>query len=162
LQQRPSEGRRVVAFTGDIASETDAETLVAATIDAFGKLDILVNNAGALHDADRGPSWEIPVEAFDEVLAVNARGTFLMSRFATQHFLARARSGEAISTRIINIASGAGKRGFPDRAGYCASKFAVVGLTQTMAQDLDTKGVTVNAVCPGMIQTARSCSGCAR
>lgn len=155
-------GRRAVALTGDISREEDAGSLVDRAIAALGQIDILVNNAGAPHGADRAPSWETPVEAFDLVLSINTRGTFLMSRFVTRHLLARAQAGERISGRIINIASGAGKRGFPDRAAYCASKFAVVGLTQTMAQELGDRDITVNAVCPGAIATSRAAARDAR
>jgi len=155
-------GRRAIALTGDISSEADAGALVQDAVDRLGKVDILVNNAGAPHGADRGPSWEVPIAAYDCVMAINARGTFLMSRFAVKHMLERAHAGEAIAGRIVNIASGAGKRGFPDRAAYCASKFAVIGLTQTMAQELGDKGITVNAVCPGAIQTSRATARDAR
>ena len=154
-------GGRCATLTDDISCESDAEAMVADVVARFGRLDILVNNAGAPHGADRGPSWEIPIEAFDKVMAVNTRGTFLMSRAAVRQMLARS-EGEATGGRIINIASGAGKRGFPDLAAYCASKFAVVGLTQTMAQELGDKGITVNAVCPGAIETSRAAARTAR
>ncbi|MEZ5736417.1 MAG: SDR family oxidoreductase [Novosphingobium sp.] len=154
--------RRTLALTGDISSEATAQNLVAEAVEHLGKVDILVNNAGAPHGADRGPSWEIPVAAFDSVMAINARGTFLMCRFAMQHMLRRLHAGEELAGRIVNIASGAGKRGFPDRAAYCASKFAVIGLTQTMAQELGDKSITVNAVCPGAIQTSRATARNAR
>lgn len=155
-------GRRAVALTGDISIEAQAEAMVAGAVEAFGKLDILVNNAGAPHGADRGLTWEIPIEAFDNVMAINARGTLLMSRAAVRHILGRAEKGDALFGRIVNIASGAGKRGYPERAAYCASKFAVVGITQAMAQELGDKGVTVNAVCPGAIQTSRAVARDAR
>lgn len=149
-------GRRAIGLVGDISVEADANRMVAEAANRLGKVDILVNNAGAPHGADRGPSWDIPVESFDSVMAVNARGTFLMCRAAIRHLLQRTTGGEAVAGRIINIASGAGKRGFPERSAYCASKFAVIGLTQTLAQECGDKGITVNAVCPGWITTARA------
>ncbi|WP_347270454.1 SDR family NAD(P)-dependent oxidoreductase [Rhizorhabdus histidinilytica] len=151
-------GRRAVALTGDISDEADAGRMVGEAIAALGRVDILVNNAGAPHGPDRGPSWEIPIDAFDAVMRINARGAFLMSRAVIRHLLARRAGGEEIAGRIVNIASGAGKRGVPERAAYCASKFAVVGLTQTLAQELGAMDVTVNAVCPGAIATARAAS----
>ncbi|MDR7103658.1 SDR family oxidoreductase [Croceicoccus sp. BE223] len=154
-------GRRSAAITGDISRADHAAAMVSATVERMGRLDILVNNAGAAHGADRGPSWDIPVEAFDTVMAINTRGTFLMSAAAVRHMLSR-QEGEATHGRIINIASGAGKRGFSDRTAYCASKFAVVGITQSMAQELGDKGITVNAVCPGTIQTSRAVARDAR
>lgn len=151
-------GRRAVALTGDIADEVDVERMVAQAIAALGRVDILVNNAGAPHGDDRGASWEIPIEAYDSVMRVNARGTFMMSRAVIRHLLARRDAGERIAGRIITIASGAGKRGVPERAAYCASKFATIGLTQTLAQELGGHCITVNAVCPGQVATARGAS----
>lgn len=146
-------GRRAAVVTGDVSQFDDAERMVAAAIAAMGRLDILVNNAGAPHGADRGWSWEVPEDAFDKVMRINAKGVFLMSTAMVRHLVARAAPG-----RIVNIASGAGKRGYPKRAAYCASKFAVIGLTQSMAEELGERGITVNAVCPGPIATARQAS----
>lgn len=150
-------GRKAIALTGDVGSAEQAQAMVDSTVAQLGGVDILVNNAGAPHGADRGPSWEIPISAFDEVMRINTRGVMLMSTAVIRHLLARSASG-----RIINIASGAGKRGFPERAAYCASKFAIVGLTQVMAQELGARDITVNAVCPGAIATARQASREAR
>jgi 3-oxoacyl-[acyl-carrier protein] reductase len=155
-------GRRAIALTGDVGEEADAEHMVAEAIERLGRVDILVNNAGAPHGPDRGLTWEVPVSGFDTVLRINTRGVFLMSRPVIRHLLARREKGEAIDGRIVNIASGAGKRGVPERAAYCASKFAVVGLTQVMAQELGALDITVNAVCPGTIATARQASRAAR
>jgi NAD(P)-dependent dehydrogenase (short-subunit alcohol dehydrogenase family) len=150
-------GRRAVGLTGDVGEEGDAEGMVDEAVRRLGQVDILVNNAGAPHGADRGLSWEVPVAAYDEVMRVNARSVFLMSKPVIRHLLHRKAMG-----RIVNIASGAGKRGFPERAAYCASKFAVIGLTQVMAQELGADNITVNAVCPGAIATARQASRVAR
>ncbi len=155
-------GRRAVALTGDVGDEDDAERMVAQAIAGLGRLDILVNNAGAPHGPDRGPTWKVPVSGFDEVMRVNTRGVFLMSRPVIRHLLERRTAGDAIAGRIVNIASGAGKRGVPERAAYCASKFGVIGLTQVMAQELGAEDITVNAICPGAIATARQASRVAR
>src|SRR5262249_52820475 len=106
--------------------------------------------AGAPHGSDRNWTWLVPEEAYDSVMRINAKGVFLMSSAAIRLMLER-----NIKGRIINIASGAGKRGFPQRAAYCASKFAVLGLTQSMAQELGAHHITVNAISPGPIDTAR-------
>jgi NAD(P)-dependent dehydrogenase (short-subunit alcohol dehydrogenase family) len=144
-------GGRAIALTGDAADVADVEAVVATAVAELGRIDILVNNAGAPHGGDRAPSWLVPEPAYDEVMRVNAKGVFLMSGAVIRHLLQRGARG-----RIVNIASVAGKVGYPERAVYCASKFAVVGLTQAMAQELAPRGITVNAVCPGAVATDRN------
>jgi 3-oxoacyl-[acyl-carrier protein] reductase len=142
-------GRRVYTTVGDVSRAADAERFVAEALGRFGRVDVLVNNAAAPHGADRRLVWETPEEAWDLVLDVNLKGTFLMSRAVIPHMLAR-RSG-----RIINLASVAGKRGTARRGAYTASKFAIIGLTQVLAQELAAHGITVNAICPGSVDTSR-------
>ena len=142
-------GRRAHTTVGDVSRAADAERFVAEALGRFGRVDVLVNNAAAPHGADRRLVWETPEEAWDLVLDVNLKGTFLMSRAVIPHMVAR-RSG-----RIVNLASVAGKRGTARRGAYTASKFGVIGLTQVMAQELAAHGVTVNAICPGSVDTSR-------
>ena len=142
-------GRSVLTLVGDVSRAADAEHFVAEALARFGRVDVLVNNAAAPHGADRRLLWEVPEEAWDLVLDVNLKGTFLMSRAVIPHMLAR-KSG-----RIINMASVSGKRGTPRRSAYTASKFGVIGLTQAMAQELAPHGITVNAICPGSVDTSR-------
>ncbi len=144
-------GGRAIALRGDVADTADAERMVAEAVAALGQVDILINNAAAPLGPDRTMAWLIPEEAYDAVMRINAKGVFIMSGVVTRHLLSRSAPG-----RIINIASVAGKVGYPLRSAYCASKFAVVGLTQSMAQELAPHGVTVNAVCPGAIATDRN------
>lgn len=144
-------GRRSWMGVGDVGDGADAEQMIAGAVTALGRADILVNNAAAPHGADRAWTWEVPEEAFDLVLRTNTKGPFLMSAALTRHLIQRG----ATSGRIINIASAAARRGLPRRAAYCASKFALLGLTQVMAIELADRGITVNAVCPGMMDTAR-------
>lgn len=150
-------GRRAVATVGDIGLKEDAERMVAETVEYFGAADILVNNAAAPHGADRDWSWKVPEEAWDQIFRVNTKGTFLMSTAMVRHLLDRQSPG-----RIINITSIAGRRAAAQRAAYSASKFAVTGLTQSMALELASYGITVNAVCAGPMATARSASRTAR
>ena len=142
-------GRRVVTLVGNVSRATDAERFVADALAQFGHIDVLVNNAAAPHGADRRLVWEIPEEAWDRVIDVNLKGTFLMSRAVIPHMLERG------SGRIISMASVSGKRGTARRGAYTASKFGIVGLTQVMAQELGAHGITVNAICPGSVDTSR-------
>jgi 3-oxoacyl-[acyl-carrier protein] reductase len=150
-------GRRAVASVGDVGRKDDAERMVAEAIGHFGTIDILVNNAAAPHGADRDWIWNVPEDAWDEVFRVNTKGAFLMSTAVARHLMDRTSPG-----RIINITSISGRRGVPQRAAYSASKFAVTGLTQSMAAELAPYGITVNAVCPGAVDTARNASRTAR
>jgi NAD(P)-dependent dehydrogenase (short-subunit alcohol dehydrogenase family) len=142
-------GRRILTLVGDVSRAADAERFVADALARFGRIDVLVNNAAAPHGADRRLLWEVPEEAWDQVIDVNLKGTFLMARAVLPHMLSR-RSG-----RIINMASVAGKRGTARRGAYTASKFGIVGLTQALAQEVAAHGITVNAVCPGSVDTSR-------
>jgi NAD(P)-dependent dehydrogenase (short-subunit alcohol dehydrogenase family) len=142
-------GRSVHTTVGDVSRAADTERFVAEALGRFGHIDVLVNNAAAPHGADRRLVWETPEEAWDLVLDVNLKGTYLMSRAVIPHMLGR-RSG-----RIVNLASVAGKRGTARRGAYTASKFGIIGLTQVLAQELAAHGITVNAICPGSVDTSR-------
>jgi 3-oxoacyl-[acyl-carrier protein] reductase len=142
-------GRRVLTLVGDVSRAADAERFIKEALARFGRIDVLVNNAAAPHGADRRLLWEVPEEAWDLVIDVNLKGTFLMSRAVIPHMLSRG------GGRIINMASVSGKRGTSRRGAYTASKFGVIGLTQAMAQELGGHGITVNAICPGSVDTSR-------
>ena len=142
-------GRRCLTLVGDVSRAADAGRFVEDALAQLGRIDVLVNNAAAPHGADRRLTWEVPEESWDQVIDVNLKGTFLMSRAVIPHMLSR-RSG-----RIVNMASVAGKRGTARRGAYTASKFGVIGLTQAMAQELGAHGITVNAICPGSVDTSR-------
>ena len=145
-------GGAAAAVRGDVSSEADSRRMVQATVEKFGRIDILVNNAGAPHGRDRADLEDVPVDAWDRIMAVNARGVFLMSKAAVP-FMRAQQWG-----RIINISSSVVKYALHHRAAYTASKAAVVGFTQSVAVDLAPSGITVNAICPGSIRTTRAMS----
>jgi 3-oxoacyl-[acyl-carrier protein] reductase len=145
-------GGKAIAVQCDVTSESDCRTMVGAALDSFGRVDILVNNAGAPHGRDRADLEEVPLEAWQRVMAVNAGGVFLMSKAVLPHMRAQGWG------RMINIASSAVKYPLRHRATYSASKSAVVGFTQSLAIDLAPSGITVNAICPGSIRTTRAMS----
>jgi len=142
-------GRRVFTLVGDVSRAADAERFVADALAQFGRIDVLVNNAAAPHGADRRLLWEIPEDAWDRVIDINLKGTFLMSRAVIPHML------KCGSGRIINMASVSGKRGTARRGAYTASKFGIIGLTQVLGQELGAHGITANAICPGSVDTSR-------
>jgi meso-butanediol dehydrogenase/(S,S)-butanediol dehydrogenase/diacetyl reductase len=136
-------GARALALACDVRSAEQTETAVERTARELGSLDLLVNNAGVVH-FDALASF--PEERWDLLFDVNVKGTFLMCRAAAAKLA-------ATKGAIVNIASVAGKRGYAGGSGYCASKFAVVGLTQSLAMELAPQGVRVNAICPGILPT---------
>jgi NAD(P)-dependent dehydrogenase (short-subunit alcohol dehydrogenase family) len=149
-------GGEAISLTGDVSAEDGAAHLVGETIKKYGRLDVLVNNAGAPHGQDRGQIEDVPLDAWEKTMGINARGVFLMIRAAVPH-MKKAGYG-----RIISMSSVAGLTALPERATYCASKAAVIGLTRSVAYDLAPHGITVNCVCPGSIRTDRAISSTLR
>lgn len=136
-------GGKALAVACDVTRAAEVEALFARTREAFGRVDLVVNNAGVVHFA---PLEQIDEARWDFVYAVNVKGVYLVSRAAIADLAATQGS-------IVNIASVAGKRGYPGGALYCSSKFAVVGLTQALAAELGPRGIRVNAICPGILAT---------
>jgi 3-oxoacyl-[acyl-carrier protein] reductase len=149
IQER---GRRAVGLVGDVSRRDDVIRMVQEAWDELGRIDILVSNAAAPHGADRTWTWEVPEEAWDLVMGVNLKGAFLMCSAVVPRML------ERNAGRIIIIASDAGWEGTAKHAAYCASKFGLRGLTQSLAAELAPHGITVNAICPGLMDTARQTS----
>ncbi|HAB12752.1 MAG TPA: short-chain dehydrogenase [Planctomycetaceae bacterium] len=140
-------GHAVLATSTDVTSESDLAEMVAATLDHFGRIDILVNNAGII--GPTAPVQDVERDDWEAVMDVNVTGVYLACKAVLPHLLERG------SGRIINIASVAGKIGFPLRSPYAASKWAVIGLTKTLAVEVGSAGILVNAVCPGPIDGPR-------
>lgn len=138
-------GRRAVAVRADVANPQDAEAIVQKTLDEFGKVDILVNNAGITRDALIPRMSE---QDWDSVIDTNLKGTFNCTKAVIRPML-KQRSG-----KIVNVASVMGIIGNVGQANYSASKAGVIALTKTTAKELGARGINVNAVAPGFIQTA--------
>ena len=143
-------GRKSMGMFSDVSDSHQVNEMITRTLSEFGKIDILVNNAGSRPGKDRVPVIELEEEAFDEVMRVNVRGTYLCSQAVARHMIERGGNG-----KIIIISSGAGKKGIARYAAYCASKFALIGFTQSLAHELAPFNVNVNAICPGLVDSER-------
>ena len=143
-------GRRAIPIYCDLSDPNEIERLVERTMTEFGRIDILVNNARAIIGRDKVPVTQLDKEVWDHFLAINTTAVFLTTKAVAPHMIDSGRGG-----RIINIASNAGKQASANGAAYSGSKFAVLGLTQATAMDLAPYNITVNAVCPGPINTDR-------
>ncbi len=137
-------GRPATFCKADISKEADAKAAVAAVEAAIGPVDILINNAGITRD---GLTLTMSEDDWDSVLAVNLKGAFLMSKAVLRGMIKR-RKGS-----IVNISSVVGRRGNAGQANYSASKAGLLGLTKTLAKEVASRNVRVNAVAPGYIET---------
>ena len=131
-------------FKGDVASPGDVEALFKGVSDVFGRVDVLVNNAGITRD---NLMMRMKEEEFDEVLRTNLKGTYLCTRAALRPMV-RARWG-----RIVNVSSVVGLVGNAGQANYAASKAGIIGFTKSAAREVAQRGITVNVVAPGYVET---------
>lgn len=138
---------RAIAVQTDVSKEADCKRMVRQTLETYGRIDILINNAGIAGPTKR--STEMTLAEWQEVLDINLTGAWLAAR-AVLGVMEKQRSGN-----IINISSVAGRRGYPLRSPYAASKWAMIGLTQTLAGEWGSAGVRVNCICPGAVEGPR-------
>ncbi|BAU64171.1 3-oxoacyl-[acyl-carrier protein] reductase [Stanieria sp. NIES-3757] len=137
-------GGEAIALQADVSQVEQVDNLIKQTLDKFGRIDILVNNAGITRDT---LLLRMKPEEWQAVIDLNLTGVFLCTR-AVSKIMLKQKAG-----RIINITSVAGQMGNPGQANYSAAKAGVIGFTKTVAKELATRGVTVNAVAPGFIET---------
>ncbi len=142
-------GGTAMALPCDVTDSQRVQAVVEEVVETWGGVHILVNNAGITRD---GMLLRMKDEQWDAVLAINLRGTFLFTRAAARPMLKQQRG------RIINIASVSGLMGNPGQANYSASKAGVIGFTRTVARELASRNITVNAVAPGFIATDMTAS----
>ncbi|KAF8258247.1 acetoin reductase family protein [Lactarius quietus] len=146
LTEIGNKGRRALRIHADISLEPEVERIVKEVSQELGSLDVMVANAGII---SLESFQNTTAEGFDRLMAVNARGTMLCYKHAGKQMIAQGRGG-----RIIGACSQAGKQASSTAPAYCASKFAVRGLTQAAAQEFGQYGITVNAYAPGVIDTS--------
>jgi NAD(P)-dependent dehydrogenase (short-subunit alcohol dehydrogenase family) len=137
------------AIACDVTDQGQVEEMIAATVSRFGGVDILVNAAGVTGPIET-PAQDVDPAEFRKVIEINVLGTFLPCRAAIPQLIARGPGG-----RIINIAGTSGLRGYRNRVGYSSSKWAVRGLTRTLALELGPHDITVNAICPNVMNGSR-------
>lgn len=144
VQEIAQAGGEAIAIQADVSQSAEVDNLIKATLDKFGRIDVLVNNAGITKDT---LLLRMKPEQWQAVIDLNLTGVFLCTKAVSKTML-KQRSG-----RIINIASVAGQMGNPGQANYSAAKAGVIGFTKTVAKELANRGITVNAVAPGFIET---------
>jgi D-threitol dehydrogenase (NAD+) len=131
-------------FVGNVADAQSVDETVAAVMAAFGRIDILVNSAGIV---DLAPAEDLALAAWQRTLDVNLTGSFLMAQIVGRHMIA------AGGGKIINLASQAGSVAIEGHVAYCASKFAVIGMTKTLALEWGGRGITCNSISPTVVLT---------
>jgi NAD(P)-dependent dehydrogenase (short-subunit alcohol dehydrogenase family) len=141
-------GRESLAVRCDVTDEEQVRAMTSTAAARFGGIDILVNTAGGTGPIET-PAQEYPAGEFRAILDLNVVGTFLPCKHAIPHLIARGGGS------IVNLAGTSGLRGYRNRSGYSASKWAVRGLTRTLALELGRHGITVNDVCPNVTNGAR-------
>ncbi|TCD65284.1 hypothetical protein EIP91_002846 [Steccherinum ochraceum] len=140
-----SKGKNAIAVTGDVSVEADVENLIAETVKVLGGIDVMVANAGV---ASGGKFLDLDISSFDRVISINLRGVMLCYLLAARQMVKQKRGG-----RLIGASSVFGKRGVAYNQAYCASKFAVRGLTQSVAKEVRHQKITCNSYAPGLILT---------
>ncbi|MBT3995945.1 MAG: SDR family oxidoreductase [Chloroflexi bacterium] len=143
-------GVRALPLVSNIADQEDVQKMIDATVAEFGRLDIIVNNAAAPYGNDRVSVMDMQTDVFKSIVDVKLMGTFYACKAAASQMVKQGEGG-----RIVNLSSTMGKSGRPNTSAYNAANFAVDGFTQALAKEIGLHDITVNSVCPGLIETAR-------
>jgi 3-oxoacyl-[acyl-carrier protein] reductase len=141
----PSKKENVLGLKCDVSQQSDVKSLVDVSVKRFGKIDILVNNAGIVYYKNIMDTTE---DEWNKTIDTNLKGVFLFTKEVLPYMLEN--KSDSI---IINVSSGAGKSGFPNLSAYCASKFGVIGLTESIAKEVADNNVKVMSICPGGVDT---------
>ena len=137
-------GSKAVAVRADVGDGAAVRAMVAEMLSVFGQIDVLVNNAGILNNV---PLHQMPDETWDEMIATNLRSVFLCARAVLPHMLERG------SGKIINVSSQLGQKGMAGHTHYAAAKGGVIAFTRALAREVGPRGIQVNAIAPGLIET---------
>jgi NAD(P)-dependent dehydrogenase (short-subunit alcohol dehydrogenase family) len=144
LNKFPSKKENILGLKCDVSKHSEVKTLVDVSVKRFGRIDVLVNNAGIVYFKSIMDTTE---EEWDKTIDTNLKGVFLFTKEVLPYMI------ENKSGVIINVSSGAGKYGFPNLSAYCASKFGVIGLTESVAKEVIDYNVKIMAICPGGVDT---------
>jgi 3-oxoacyl-[acyl-carrier protein] reductase len=145
LDKCPSKKENVLGLKCDVSKYSDVKSLVDVSVKTFGRIDILVNNAGIIYYKSLINTTE---EEWDKTININLKGSFLFTKEVLPHMIKNKSGGV-----IVNVSSSAGKSGFPNLSAYCASKFGIIGLTESIAKEVADNNVKVMAICPGGVDT---------
>ena len=144
LEKFPSKKENVLGLKCDVSKYSDVTSLVDVSVKTFGKIDILVNNAGIVYFKSIMDTTE---EEWNKTIDTNLKGAFLFTKEVLPHMIKNTRG------IIVNVSSGAGKAGFSNLSSYCASKFGMIGLTESLAKEIIDNNIKVMAICPGGVDT---------
>jgi len=143
-------GVSALPIVSNVADQDDVQKMIDATVVEFGRLDIIVNNAAAPYGNDRVSVMDMQPGIFKSIVDVKLMGTFYACKAAAEQMVKQGEGG-----RIVNLSSTMGKSGRPNTSAYNAANFAVDGFTQALAKEIGVHDITVNSVCPGLIETSR-------